>query len=74
LLGLRDESLDNKPKIAIVMKKNAVAYTNNFKVNIVIYSSKKYFLLIITILLVSKKDLLNTLTSIIVKKQRGENY
>jgi hypothetical protein len=25
LLGLRDESLDNKPKMAIVMKKKAVA-------------------------------------------------
>jgi len=35
LLGLRDESLDNKPKTAIVIKKNAVAYTNNFKVNII---------------------------------------
>jgi hypothetical protein len=34
LLGLREESLDSKPKIAIVIKKKAVAYTNNFNVNI----------------------------------------
>jgi hypothetical protein len=27
LLGLREESLDSKPKIAIVIKKKAVAYT-----------------------------------------------
>ena len=35
LLGLRELSLDNKPKTAIVIKKNAVAYTNNFNVNII---------------------------------------
>ena len=35
LLGLRDESLDNKPSTAIVTKKQTVVYTNNFKVNII---------------------------------------
>ena len=41
LLGLRDESLDNKPNIAIVIKKKAVVYTKSFKVNI----SFKFFIL-----------------------------
>ena len=35
LFALRDVSLDNKPKMAIVIKKKAVVYTNSFKVNIV---------------------------------------
>ena len=35
LLGLRDVSLDNNPKTARVIKKNAVAYTNNFKASII---------------------------------------
>ena len=34
LFGLREVSLDNNPKTATVMKKQAVAYTNNFNVNI----------------------------------------
>jgi len=34
LYGFLDVSLDSKPKTAIVMKKKAVAYTNNFKANI----------------------------------------
>ena len=35
LLGLRELSLDNNPKIAIVIKKKAVEYTNNFKASII---------------------------------------
>jgi hypothetical protein len=35
-LALRDVSLDNKPKTAVVIKKNAVAYTKSFNVNIII--------------------------------------
>lgn len=34
LLGLRDESLDNSPNTATVIKKKTLVYTNNFKVNI----------------------------------------
>ena len=36
MLALRDESLDSKPKMAIVIKKNAVAYTKSFNVNIIV--------------------------------------
>jgi hypothetical protein len=35
LLGLREVSLDSNPKIAMVIKKKAVAYTNNFNANII---------------------------------------
>jgi hypothetical protein len=35
LLGLRDVSLDNKPKTAVVIKKHAVAYTKIFNANII---------------------------------------
>jgi hypothetical protein len=38
LFGFLELSLDNKPKTAIVIKKKAVAYTNNFNVNIMMFN------------------------------------